>query len=104
MSPRRSCSVERCPVSELRMGTLATIARGRRRAADRAPAIAVFGPVAALRERLAWVERRPLQGVTVAVTRARAQASGLAERLRELGADRGQRAGDPHGLAPGAGA
>ena len=40
----------------------------------------------ALRERLEWFERRPLSGVTVAVTRARAQASGLAAALRELGA------------------
>jgi uroporphyrinogen III methyltransferase/synthase len=46
----------------------------------------VFGPVAELRRNLAWFESRPLAGVTVAVTRARAQASGLAARLRELGA------------------
>jgi uroporphyrinogen III methyltransferase/synthase len=46
----------------------------------RPPAIAVFGPVVAFRDRL------PLAGVTVAVTRARAQASGLASRLRSLGA------------------
>ena len=49
-------------------------------AGARAPAIAVFGNVAALRERL------PLAGVRVAVTRARAQASGLATRLQMLGA------------------
>jgi uroporphyrinogen III methyltransferase/synthase len=53
----------------------------------RAPAIAVFGEVAALRERLRWFEQRRLAGFTVAVTRARAQASGLALRLRALGAD-----------------
>jgi uroporphyrinogen III methyltransferase/synthase len=53
----------------------------------RAPAIAVFGEVAALRERLRWFEQRRLAGFTVAVTRARAQASGLASRLRALGAD-----------------
>ena len=35
---------------------------------------------------LAWLERRPLHGRTVAVTRARPQASALAARLRELGA------------------
>ena len=59
------------------------------RAADagvRAPAITLVGPVAGLREQLAWLEARPLFGRTVAVTRARAQASGLAARLRELGA------------------
>ena len=41
----------------------------------------------ALREQIAWLESRPLFGRTVAVTRARAQASALAERLRGLGAD-----------------
>ena len=53
----------------------------------RPPAIAVVGAVAELRETLAWLERRPLHGEVVAVTRARAQASGLAERIRTLGAE-----------------
>jgi uroporphyrinogen III methyltransferase / synthase len=52
-----------------------------------APAVIVVGPVAARRERLAWIERRPLHGRRVVVTRARAQASGLAGRLRDLGAE-----------------
>jgi uroporphyrinogen III methyltransferase/synthase len=39
-----------------------------------------------MREQLAWLERSPLWGRTVVVTRARAQASELAERLRDLGA------------------
>ena len=68
-------------------GALATIPTVAASAGVRAPAIAVFGQVAALRERLAWFESRPLAGVSVAVTRARAQASGLATRLRALGAD-----------------
>ncbi len=68
-------------------GTLASIASVAERDGIRAPAISVFGPVAALRRQLAWFEQRPLAGTTVAVTRARAQASGLASRLRELGAD-----------------
>jgi len=42
--------------------------------------------VAAMRERLEWFEGRPLAGVSVAVTRARVQASELAGRLRSLGA------------------
>jgi uroporphyrinogen III methyltransferase/synthase len=67
-------------------GTLATIAAEAQDAGIRAPAIAVFGPVAALRESLAWLEARPLAGLTIAVTRARAQASGLAARLSVLGA------------------
>jgi uroporphyrinogen III methyltransferase/synthase len=68
-------------------GTLATIAERAAARDVRAPAITVFGEVAALHERLGWFERRPLAGLSVAVTRARAQASGLATRLRALGAD-----------------
>jgi uroporphyrinogen III methyltransferase / synthase len=53
----------------------------------RPPAITLVGAVAELRDTIAWLERRPLHGEVVAVTRARAQASGLAGRLRELGAE-----------------
>jgi uroporphyrinogen III methyltransferase/synthase len=67
--------------------TLESIASVAQREGVRAPAIAIIGAVATLHERLAWFDRRPLAGLTVAVTRARAQASGLAARLRELGAD-----------------
>ena len=49
------------------------------------PATIVIGAVAAFD--LAWFENRPLFGRTVVVTRARAQASALVDRLRELGAD-----------------
>ncbi len=52
-----------------------------------APAILIFGPVAARREAIAWLERRPLHGRRIVVTRARAQASGLAATLRALGAE-----------------
>ena len=52
-----------------------------------APAILLFGAVAARRDSIAWIERRPLWGRTVVVTRARAQASGLAATLRDLGAE-----------------
>src|SRR4051812_44764857 len=65
-------------------GTLADIAE--RAAGVRAPSITVVGPVAGLE--LGWLEAaRPLAGVRVAVTRARAQASALAARLRALGAE-----------------
>ena len=47
----------------------------------------MIGPVAALHDTLGWLERRPLNGAVVAVTRARAQASGLAARLSGLGAE-----------------
>jgi uroporphyrinogen III methyltransferase / synthase len=68
-------------------GRLEDIAEQVAEAELRPPAITVVGPAAALRDTLAWVERRPLHGRRVAVTRARAQASGLAAQLRLLGAD-----------------
>jgi uroporphyrinogen III methyltransferase/synthase len=67
--------------------TLGRIAASADEQAIRAPAIAVFGEVAAQRERLRWFEERPLSGISVAVTRARAQASELASRLGALGAE-----------------
>ncbi|HEY6399169.1 MAG TPA: uroporphyrinogen-III C-methyltransferase [Solirubrobacteraceae bacterium] len=74
------------PDQQVVSGTLADIAARASDAGVGAPAVAVFGPVAGLRERLHWFEGRPLAGLKVAVTRARAQASGLAETLRGLGA------------------
>jgi uroporphyrinogen III methyltransferase/synthase len=49
--------------------------------------VTLVGPATALHDRLGWLERRPLHGQVVAVTRARAQASGLARRLAGLGAE-----------------
>ena len=67
-------------------GTLETIAETVRQEGIRPPSITVVGAVAALAQELAWLTPRPLAGVSVAVTRARAQASGLAQRLQALGA------------------
>jgi uroporphyrinogen III methyltransferase/synthase len=67
--------------------TLGTIAEAVSRERVKAPALIVVGAVAARREDLAWLERRPLHGRRVVVTRARAQASGLAATLRDLGAE-----------------
>lgn len=69
------------------LATAATLPAAVAEAGLKAPAMLVFGAVAARRERLAWLERRPLHGKRVVVTRARAQASGLAATLRGLGAD-----------------
>jgi len=69
------------------LATTATLPAAVAEAELRAPAMLVFGEVAARRERLAWLERRPLHGRRVVVTRARAQASDLAATLRGLGAE-----------------
>ena len=83
--------VERGTTSRQRAirGTLADIASRVSEAAIKPPAITVVGGVVDLRDDLAWFEAgRPLIGKTVVVTRAREQASGLAERLSaELGAE-----------------
>jgi uroporphyrinogen III methyltransferase/synthase len=49
--------------------------------------VLVVGDVVDLADRLAWIGRRPLQGLRVFVTRTRAQAGKLSELLREAGAD-----------------
>jgi uroporphyrinogen III methyltransferase / synthase len=67
--------------------TLRTIHEAVELAGVEAPALIVVGPVVERREELAWLERRPLHGKRVVVTRARAQASGLAATLRGLGAE-----------------
>jgi uroporphyrinogen III methyltransferase / synthase len=81
--------VERGTLPQQRIveGTLLDIAEKAREQRLQAPAITVVGPVAALAAQLRWRAPAPLSGRTVAVTRARAQASGLARRLRELGAE-----------------
>jgi uroporphyrinogen III methyltransferase/synthase len=69
------------------VATLDTLADAVEREGLDPPALIVAGPVVARREALAWLERRPLYGKRVVVTRARAQASGFAATLRELGAE-----------------
>lgn len=69
------------------VGTISTLAAQARHADIRPPSLAIVGEVVQLRERLAWFERRPLAGRQIIVTRARSQASALAERLEDLGAE-----------------
>jgi len=68
-------------------GTLDDIVEVARSAGMKAPAIIVVGEVVKLRTTLQWFEKRPLLGKRIVVTRARAQASGLVQRLYDLGAD-----------------
>jgi uroporphyrinogen III methyltransferase/synthase len=69
------------------VATLGTLAEAVERENVSAPALIVVGPVVQRRKSLAWLERRPLFGRRVVVTRARVQASGLARTLRGLGAE-----------------
>ncbi len=68
-------------------GTLGTIAELVVKTGFQAPAVAVFGEVAALRDELRWFDNRPLFGKKIVVTRSRKQAGVLTKSLAELGAD-----------------
>ena len=84
-----AAAVERgtLPGQTAAVATLETLAAEVERQGLRPPSILLFGPVAARREDIAWLERRPLHGKRVVVTRARAQASGMARTLEALGAE-----------------
>jgi len=69
------------------VATLGTLSEAVEREGVGAPALIVVGSVVKRRETLAWLERRPLHGRRIVVTRARAQASGLAATLGALGAE-----------------
>jgi uroporphyrinogen III methyltransferase/synthase len=75
------------PRQQTLTGVLATIAEKAKREKFQAPAVAVFGEVVPLREKLNWFETRPLFGKRIAVTRTREKASELVVALRNLGAD-----------------
>lgn len=67
--------------------TLGTLVAEARRERISAPSITIIGDVVALRDEIRWFDQRPLFGKRIIVTRARTQASQLAERLVALGAD-----------------
>ena len=77
-SRSRWSSAARCRASARCSRRWPTSPSARRRRAIRAPASRSSARSPALREQLAWLEARPLHGRTVAVTRARPQASALA--------------------------
>jgi uroporphyrinogen III methyltransferase / synthase len=67
-------------------GTVSDIAQKAVANGFEAPAVAVFGEVVSLRDKLNWYEKRPLLGKRIVVTRTRKQASVLSNKLRALGA------------------
>jgi len=69
------------------LATLATLADEVERQQLGSPAVVVVGECARLRNRLAWVEKLPLFGRRIVVTRATEQAGEFATRLRTLGAE-----------------
>jgi uroporphyrinogen III methyltransferase / synthase len=69
------------------VGTLADIAEKAEAARMEPPTVIVVGEVVRLRPQLNWFEQRPLFGKRVLMTRAKEQATELAVRLIEYGAE-----------------
>lgn len=69
------------------VGTLSDIEQRVSDAQFKPPAVIVVGEVVRQREKLLWYEKKPLFGLRILVTRARAQASGLADRIDDLGGE-----------------
>ncbi len=72
---------------ETLVGTLGDIVGKVRAAGFKAPAVTIVGEVVRLREKLRWFDLGPLSGKRIVVTRAREQASELAEKLEAKGAE-----------------
>jgi uroporphyrinogen III methyltransferase/synthase len=68
------------------VSTIADLPDAAKAAGFAAPSLIVVGHVCSLKDTLDWFERRPLLGKGIVVTRAREQASGLLDILRENGA------------------
>ncbi len=68
-------------------GTLTDIAEKVRAANFQSPAVTIVGEVVKLRDKLSWFEKKPLFGRRILVTRARSQASDLANQIDELGGE-----------------
>ena len=84
-TPAAAVSHGTLPSQRVVVGTLANIAHA---SADLAtPIVTVVGETVRFAAQLGGTARLPLSGKTVVVTRSRAQSSGLAARLAELGAD-----------------
>lgn len=75
------------PDQEVISGTLKDIVNKVHDANFQAPAIIVVGETVSLRADLKWRENKPLWGAKILVTRARAQASELLERIRDEGGE-----------------
>lgn len=69
------------------VGTLETIEAKVKESGFSSPAVIIVGDVVKLREKIAWFEKKPLFGRRILVTRARSQASELAEAIDELGGE-----------------
>jgi uroporphyrinogen III methyltransferase / synthase len=74
------------PRQRTAVATLATLCDTVAREKLSAPVITIIGDVVALRDEIAWFDKRKLFGKRIVVTRARSQAASLSDRLAAAGA------------------
>lgn len=75
------------PAQQVLVGELGNIESKKQQAQFKPPAVIVVGEVVNQRQTLQWFEKRPLWGKKIVVTRARAQASSLVDRITDLGGE-----------------
>lgn len=75
------------PEQETLVGTLGDIVDKAQERGLKSPVVIIVGEVVSLREKLQWLERKPLFGKRIVVTRARAQASVFAQQIEALGGE-----------------
>lgn len=68
------------------VATVATLKSEADKAGISSPAVIVIGKVCNLEQKFAWVEKKPLFGQQILITRPKEKASELAKKLRKLGA------------------
>lgn len=89
-SPSESAAVicqATTPRQQVVTGTLATIAAVSQAAKLKPPSLLIVGDCVRLREQASWVEKRPLHGLRIGITRPAGQAEETLRRLRQLGAE-----------------
>jgi len=68
------------------IATVSTLKKAADKAKIKSPAVIVVGKVCQLEKDFAWIEKKPLFGNQILITRPRESASVLAKKLRKLGA------------------
>ena len=89
-SPTESAAVvcqATTPRQQVVTGTVSTIAKVAQAAKLKPPSLLIVGDCVRLREQTSWVEKRPLHGLRIGITRPAGQADESVRRARQLGAE-----------------
>lgn len=75
------------PQQQVVTGTVATIAQVAQAARLKPPSLLIVGDCVRMREQAHWIERRPLAGLRIGITRPSGQGEETLRRARQLGAE-----------------